>query len=225
MSSAESELQKEFELERLILFSDAVFAIGITLLVIEIKFPEIPKGATSSEIFELFKPTIIHFLAFIFSFFFIGVMWSRHLKIFKYLRSYNAGVIRRNLVFLFFIVCFPFTASGITEHIRPSFLFPVYLYFINLAFVSIANYSLCNYVFKRHAYLSVSTQEAQTKYIVMQSKYSAAVFTTTVIVVLALSFVFPKESVYVLYGFYLLPLLMIVVRKKLKKYKPAEAVR
>src|SRR3990170_8000954 len=118
MEIQQNELQKEFELERLILFSYAVFAIAITLLIIEIKFPEVHRGASTQEILLSFKPTIIRFAGFILSFFFIGALWARHLKVCKYLKSYNDGVIFRNLLFLFFIVCFPFTASGLSEHIR-----------------------------------------------------------------------------------------------------------
>lgn len=62
MTETKNELHKEFELERLILFSDAVFAIAITLIIIEIKFPEIPKHAKNSEIVNLFTPTFIHFV-------------------------------------------------------------------------------------------------------------------------------------------------------------------
>ncbi|MEO6453420.1 MAG: TMEM175 family protein [Ginsengibacter sp.] len=74
-----AELKKEFEFERKILFSDAVFAIAITLLVIEIKFPEISRNASSEEIWKAFKPVFIRFLAFMLSFIFIGTMWTRHL--------------------------------------------------------------------------------------------------------------------------------------------------
>ncbi|MFS8081996.1 MAG: TMEM175 family protein, partial [Ginsengibacter sp.] len=80
------ELKKEFELERMILFSDAVFAIAITLLIIDIKIPEIDKTMSNVQISKAFKPVIIHFGGFVISFLFIGVMWWRHLSIFKYLR-------------------------------------------------------------------------------------------------------------------------------------------
>src|SRR5436305_1260155 len=99
-----STLKKEFELERLILFSDAVFAIAITLLIIDIKFPELPEKNVQGNTIELMKPTILSFVAFAMSFFFIGRIWSKHLRLFSLLRKYDQGLISRNLLFLFFIV-------------------------------------------------------------------------------------------------------------------------
>lgn len=220
MSTPQSELQKEFELERMILFSDAVFAIAITLLIIEIKFPEVHRGASTEEILLLFKPTIIRFLGFILSFVIIGRMWAQHLKFCKYLKSYNDGLIFRNLVFLFFIVCFPFTVSGLSENIRPSFLLPIYIYITNVAFVSISQYSMCSYVFKTHSNLSVPGFEAEKKFILLQSKLFAFVFMITVITIIILSFIFRNNPIKVGYGLYILPIAMIFLRRRLKKYKP-----
>lgn len=223
MAEIQSELQKEFELERMILFSDAVFAIAITLLVIEIKFPEVPEDATVTQIQELFKPVFVRFLGFTLSFFFIGLMWARHLKIFKYLRNYDNGVIVRNLVLLFFIVCFPFTASGITEHIRPHFFLPVLIYIVNIAFVIFAQFFLCHYLFKKNVKLSVTGSEIEKNYLLLQTKFSAIVLAIGLVVVFSASLIFPGQVRYVLYSFYVIPLMMLVVRKKLKKYKPAKS--
>lgn len=223
MAEFQSELQKEFELERMILFSDAVFAIAITLLIIEIKFPEVPKDATVPEIQELFKPVIIRFLGFILSFFFIGIMWARHLKIFKYLKNYDSGVIFRNLVLLFFIVCFPFTASGLTEHIRPHFLLPILIYLINIACVSVSQFILCSYIFKKNSKLSVNGFEIEKNYILLQTKFNAIVLAIGVAVVFLVSLVFPGNTRYVLYSFYIIPFMLLFVRKKLRKYKPLKS--
>ena len=223
MSHPQSELQKEFELERMILFSDAVFAIAITLLIIEIKFPEIHKGASTHEIWLDFKPVLIRFVGFVLSFFFIGIMWARHLKIFKYLQSYDNGVIFRNLVFLFFIVCFPFTASGLTEHIRPGFMLPIFIYMINIFGVITAQYFLCAYMFKAKSTLSIPGYAAEKKLIVLQGKYGAISLGITILVTLVLAFIFPDNFLYTLYGFYIFPVAMIFVRRNLKKYKIAAA--
>lgn len=223
MAETQSELQKEFELERMILFSDAVFAIAITILIIEIKFPEVPEDATTSQIQELFKPVIIRFVGFILSFFFIGLMWARHLKIFKYLKKYDNGVIYRNLILLFFIVCFPFTASGLTEHIRPHFLLPILVYIINIACVFISQFILCSYLFKKNSKLTVDGFEIEKNYILLQSKFVALVLAIGVVVVFSVSLIFPGNARYVLYSFYVIPFMMLFVRKNLKKYKPLKS--
>src|SRR3954449_6877017 len=148
-------IEREFELERVILFSDAVFAIAITLLIIDIKFPDLPEKLDNVDYLKLFKPLIFHFLALCISFFFIGNFWSRHLRMFKYLKEYNQGVIQRNLFFLFFIVTFPFSAEGIAGNIRPDFTLPLYIYMSNIALCSVMHLSLCNYIFHKKPQLSV----------------------------------------------------------------------
>jgi len=221
MSTHESELSKEFELERMILFSDAVFAIAITLLIIEIKYPDVPNGTSNAELWTLFKPTIIGFLAFVLSFYFVGLLWSRHLEIFKYLKTYNKGVIFFNLLFLFFVVCFPFTASGL-EHFRPSFLLPVYIYFINIALVFLSQFALCNYIFRRRDDLSKTGYGTEKNYIFLKSKYLAVALVITVFVIVILSLLFPVNNAKIVMGVYTFPFIMVILKRRLKRFKPVK---
>lgn len=123
------EIKKEFQLERMILFSDAVFAIVITLMAIEIHLPELANGKYTNQTFLKalghIYPTIF---AYALSFFFIGIMWYKHLQMFSLLKDYNKGLIIRNLVFLFFIGLFPFAASLIVG--KHEILLPSFIYFL-----------------------------------------------------------------------------------------------
>lgn len=223
MSEETIELKKEFELERMILFSDAVFAIAITLLIIEIKFPEIAKGVSTHDIFISFRPVVIRFLGFMLSFFFIGLMWTRHLRLFKYLRTYDSGVISRNLVFIFFIVCFPFSASGITENIRSGFILPIFIYIINIWLVSASQFILCYYLFSKKPSLCIAGFEVEKKYILLQSKYSVIMLLITIGIMLFLSFIFDGNFEEVVLGFYAMPIMLVFVKRHLKKYKPIKS--
>ena len=85
-----NELRKEFQLERLILFSDAVFAIAITLLVIEIKIPEIPHGeVTDNALLHKLAELIPKFIGFLVSFLLIGQYWIVHHRMFGYVINFS----------------------------------------------------------------------------------------------------------------------------------------
>jgi uncharacterized membrane protein len=112
-----NELRKEFQLERLILFSDAVFAIAITLLVIEIKIPDkhemqLQEGISDKAILRALGLLIPKFIGFFVSFMLIGLYWTVHHRLFGFVTAYDRKLLLLNLVFLFFIALMPFSIAN-----------------------------------------------------------------------------------------------------------------
>lgn len=109
------EVHKEFQVERMILFSDAVFAIVITLMAIEIHIPESAPIVTQEQLIHALLHLLPTILAYIVSFVFIGASWYQHLKLFGTLKSFDGKLVFYNLLFLFTIGLFPFTATVIAR--------------------------------------------------------------------------------------------------------------
>lgn len=216
-----SELEREFELERLVLFSDAVFAIAITLLIIDIKWPDLPANISGINISGLFVHTYFQFFAFAISFFFIGTSWSGHLQLFRLLRKYDQGLITRNLFFLFFIVIFPFAAAGMSGHVRTGFMVPVYLYFANLSLVSICNFFICRYIFYQKPGLSVEGHHEEKKYIYKKTVYISWTMSIATIILIVTGYIFRKNNDFIGYGCSGIAIALAIVNRKAKKYKPA----
>ena len=217
-----SALEKEFEVERVILFSDAVFAIAITLLIIDIKFPELPEKQVNIDTLLVLKPTIFSFMAFALSFFFIGRSWSNHLRLFRLLRKYDQGLINRNLFFLFFIVTFPFAAAGIAGHVRQGFTVPIYLYIINLTLVSIAQWVLSQYIIRRKPWLAGEGEESEKKFVYYTSLYIAIAMTAMTVVIIVVGLAFPGRDSYIGYSCILMAPLLGLAKRLAQKYQPAE---
>ena len=98
-------------LERIVFFSDAVMAIAITLLAIDLKIPDVPASSAITELpkqLAAIKPNLITFLI---SFIVIGIYWMSHHRYFGYIQRYDTRLMILNLLFLFFIACMPFVAS------------------------------------------------------------------------------------------------------------------
>lgn len=212
-------IHREFELERMILFSDAVFAIAITLLIIDIKFPELPADFNAStDLSKIFGPTLLQFLGFLISFFIIGMSWAGHLKMFRYLKAYDNGVIFRNLLSLLFIVAFPFAASGVT-HYRPSFPFPMLIYLGNIMLINVTNFLLAHYIFKHKPSLSIPGYEAEKKYIYLQTQTTAIGLALCFTIVLVTAILSHFNGMYIVYSMYSV-VFIVPLRIRLKKYKP-----
>ncbi|QHS56781.1 DUF1211 domain-containing protein [Mucilaginibacter sp. 14171R-50] len=124
----EEEIKKEFQLERVVLFSDAVFAIIITIMVIEIKLPEGLRHQSHEKVREAFIELLPKFAGYISAFFLVAVFWTKHLRIFSYLKDYTKQLIIFNLIFLFFISLFPFGVSLMTETISPKNFEGLFIY-------------------------------------------------------------------------------------------------
>lgn len=94
-------------LERLVFFSDAVFAIAITLLVIEIHVPEIHNGTDGVYLLALVD-LIPKFAGFFISFFVIGAFWAGHHRAFLCARNWDSRLIGPNLMMLSAVAAMPF---------------------------------------------------------------------------------------------------------------------
>jgi uncharacterized membrane protein len=102
---------KSVELERLIFFSDAVFAIAITILVLELRPPERVGPDAARALAGGMVRMIPKFVSYIISFWLIGIYWFVHHRMFRHIRRWDDGLIWLNFLFLFWIAFLPFPVA------------------------------------------------------------------------------------------------------------------
>ncbi len=102
------------ETARIEAFSDGVFAIAITLLILEIKVPpQTSHGGLRAALLDLWPS----YLAFLASFMTIGVMWLNHHRLFTLINRKDDGLIAFNLLLLLGITWLPFPTALLAEHL------------------------------------------------------------------------------------------------------------
>ncbi len=110
-----TETQSELTTSRIEFFSDGVFAIAITLLIIEIKVPHLQHGATGlgAALFNLWS----HYFAYALSFLMIGIYWVNHHYLFGLFKRTNHIFGLLNVFFLMCIAFVPFPTAVLGEYL------------------------------------------------------------------------------------------------------------
>lgn len=98
--------------ERLVYFSDAVFAIAMTLLVIDLRVP-VPGDESTWEIISSQADDLF---AYALSFLIIGLNWLGHHRKFRVIKSHDGPLMWLDLLLLFFIAFLPFPTSLLSEY-------------------------------------------------------------------------------------------------------------
>jgi uncharacterized membrane protein len=111
-------------LDRITALTDGVFAVAITLLVLDLKVPEIPQQLVTQELSHALRDLLPNFLSYTLSFIAIAIYWMGHHRCFTFIVRYDRTLVRLNLSFLFCISFIPFATAinGAYGSHRPAFI-------------------------------------------------------------------------------------------------------
>jgi uncharacterized membrane protein len=108
--------EDQLGLERLIFFSDAVFAIAITLLALDIRLPAGEGNLSNQELLNQLLAIWPRYLGFVISFAVIGSIWLLHHRRFRYIKRYDRRLLYLNMLLLLIVAFIPFPTSIISQY-------------------------------------------------------------------------------------------------------------
>jgi uncharacterized membrane protein len=149
--------EKNLQLERLLFFSDAVVAIAITLLALDLKIEHTPTGHLQfSDLLDQWKT----FAAFLLSFINIANFWRTNHLFFGYIKSIDDRLVWFGIGWLLFIVTLPFTTSLVSSYFfdTPA----IFAYSLNMLMVAIFQNAIWDYATYKSAHVDEGAVDSLT---------------------------------------------------------------
>jgi uncharacterized membrane protein len=129
-------------LERLVYFSDAVFAIALTLLALDLKLPE---GIPAADLDDALVEAWPQLFAYALSFLIVSRTWMSHRADFARIQHFSVNLARLNLALLFFIAMLPAPTSILSDYGDDPTPWPSVLYATNIAAVYLTMAAIWSY--------------------------------------------------------------------------------
>jgi len=118
---------------RLEAFSDGVVAIIVTLLIFEVRLPDVPANASNAEMLAAFGSIWPKFASFTVSFFTVAIYWVNHHNFFAGVTHTDWKLLWANNLLLFFLAIVPFTTAVLGDHLGQPIAVAAYALNLGLA--------------------------------------------------------------------------------------------
>jgi uncharacterized membrane protein len=187
VEATESRPQAGRELDRIVFFSDAVFAIAITILVLDIRVPDgLSASALAAQVLALGP----NYLSYAISFLVLAVYWQAHHRVFRPIRRYDGTLVWLNFLFLMAVAFLPFPTSLLGEYGGQQISVAVYA--ANAAAASLLLSAISWYAIRDHRLVAEDFDEEEAKLRWLQGLAVPVVFLASI----GVSFFSPMAAMY-----------------------------
>jgi uncharacterized membrane protein len=172
---------EEKETTRVEAFSDGVYAIAITLLVLEIKVPHAADGPLAAALLRLWPSFVAYGLGFAT----IGVMWLNHHRLFQMIHRVDDVLLFINLLLLLLVSFTPFPTALLAEHLgSDNARVAAMLYTGNSVLLAVCYVSLWRYAARDGRLLGRSVDRAHADALSRQYSYGPLYYVAAFLVAL-----------------------------------------
>jgi uncharacterized membrane protein len=158
--------QKDFSsflaIHRIVALTDGVFAIVMTLLVLEISIPEIAQSSLHTELPSRLLELWPKLLSYVISFMILGIFWYLHHIAFHYIKRSDNGLVWLNILFLMFIALIPFSTALFGSYGTEQLALVIYA--INIILVTVMRFIIWIYATGKHRLVDINISPSLLKW-------------------------------------------------------------
>jgi uncharacterized membrane protein len=173
--------------DRIVNLSDGVFAIAITILVLDI---HVPDGLSPTELPAEVLNLAPKYLSYVISFLVLAIYWQAHHRVFKPIRGYDGTLVWLNFLFLMAVAFLPFPTSLLGEYSQEQV--SVVIYAANAAGASLLLTAISWYAVTGHRLVAPGLDEEEQRLRRLQALAGPVVFLASI----GVSFFSPTAAMY-----------------------------
>ncbi len=192
--------------DRIVVLSDGVFAIAMTLLILDIR---LPVGLPHAKFQDALVLLIPNFISYVISFIMIGTYWGVHRRIIHYLKCIDASFIRLNLLFLFFVTALPIpTTFAFQQLYDDPFKLSTIIYTLTLAMSGSTLAALWINATWKHRLVDPNLEQDTINYLLLRLLISPVVFLLSLLILLL-----PVSPNYVYFSWWMIFIVSFLLRR------------